>query len=107
MPDSTQFEEPLLHNTCDACLLGFTAFSWRNTWDWCLGFISLLFGVSIHFTVDRGYHGLQDTASLWPQVSFTSLLIVAIMACRTQLQAKTLIQETAKGCGHNHYGEPA
>ena len=29
------------------------------------------------------------------------------MACRTQLQAKTLIQETAKGCGHNYYGEPA
>jgi hypothetical protein len=22
-------------------------------------------------------------------------------------EAKTLIQETAKGCGHNHYGEPA
>jgi hypothetical protein len=34
-------------------------------------------------------------------------LLLAIMACRTQLQAKTLIQETAKGCGHNHYGEPA
>ena len=34
-------------------------------------------------------------------------MLLAIMACRTQLQAKTLIQETAKGCGHNHYGEPA
>ena len=50
---------------------------------------------------------VEATASPKHAVSSQGIDSVVLAKTRPDHQAKTLIQETAKGCGHNHYGEPA